>query len=90
MEYEKLRPTDITRHILKIFDKYHLEELTVEVVHALILQIHELLETYDHHKMGDILGFNISNEVGKVIELFKEDEKENKSNSGKNKKVKKN
>ena len=70
MNYENLRPSDVTRYILNIFN--HKDEgLTVDVIHNIIQAIHDSFTTYDYDKISDISGVNILNDVREIKELLK-------------------
>ncbi len=77
IDYDKLRPTDITRHILMIFEERNLKDLTVDIVHGLIQKIHENFEVHDYCNMTDFIGFNLLNEVTETINFYKENDKNN-------------
>ena len=68
IDYENLRPSDITRYILNIFDD---KELTVGVVYHLISNLHDHFSTVDYDKISEISGFNIRHELKETKELFK-------------------
>ena len=68
IDYETLRPSDITRYILNIFDD---KELTVGVIYHLISNLHDHFSTVDYDKISEISGFNIRRELKETKELFK-------------------
>ena len=73
IDYETLRPSDITRYILNIFDD---KELTVGVIYHLISNLHDNFSTVDYDKISEISCFNIRRELQEAKELFKDkDEK---------------
>ena len=70
MDYESIRPSDITSYILNIFN-YKDEDLTVDVVHNIIQTLHDSFTVYDYDKISDISGINILNDTREIKELFK-------------------
>lgn len=68
IDYENLRPSDITRYILNIFDD---KELTVGIVYHLISNLHDHFCTFDYDKISEISAFNILHELQETKELFK-------------------
>ena len=70
MNYESIRPSDVTRYILNIFD-YKDEDLTVDVIHNIIQTLHDSFTTYDYDKISDISGMSIRNDTREIKELFR-------------------
>ena len=70
MDYENLRPSDVTRYILNIFNHKD-EDLTIDVVHSIIQTLHDSFTTYDYDRISEVSGVNIHNEVREIKELFK-------------------
>lgn len=70
IDYETLKPSDVTRYILNIFN-HNDEDLTVDVIHNVIQTLHDNFTTFDYDKISEILGLNIRNEVIEIKELFK-------------------
>ena len=70
MDYENLRPSDVTRYILNIFDHKD-EDLTIDVIHNIIQTLHDSFTTYDYDKISEISGINIRHEISEIKELFK-------------------
>jgi hypothetical protein len=71
-EYQNLRPSDITRYILKIFDD---KELTVDIAYHLISNLHDHFSSFDYDKISEVSGFNIQRELREAKELFRDREK---------------
>ena len=70
IDYETLKPSDVTRYILNIFN--HKDgDLTVDVIHNIIQTIHDSFTTYDYDKISDISGVNILNDTKEIKELLK-------------------
>lgn len=70
MDYESLKPSEITRYILNIFNHKD-EDLTIDVIHNIIHSLHDSFTTYDYDKISDISGINILNDAREIKELFK-------------------
>jgi len=70
INYENLKPSDVTRYILNIF-KHKDIDLTVDVIHNIIQTLHGSFTTYDYEKISDVSGINILNDVREIKELFK-------------------
>ena len=70
MDYENLKPSDVTRYILNIFNHKD-EDLTIDVIHNIIQTLHDSFTAYDYDKISEISGLNIRNEVSETKELFK-------------------
>ena len=70
-DFDNIRPSDVTRFILRIFD-YRDEDLTTDVVHNIIQSLHDCFTGYDNRKMSEISGIDVSDEVKNLKALFKE------------------
>ena len=66
-DYKNLRPSDITRYILSIFDD---KELTVEIAHHIIYNLHERFSAFDYNKISEITDFDIKTELQETKEMF--------------------
>ena len=75
IDIENIRPSDVTRFILSIFD-YRDEDLTIAVVHNIIQSLHDCFKGYDNRKMSEISGIDVSDEVRTIKSLFKEKKEE--------------
>ena len=66
-DYQNLRPSDVTRYILKIFDD---KELTVEIAQHIIYNLHERFSAFDYNKTSEITDFDIKTELQETKEMF--------------------
>jgi hypothetical protein len=69
-DFDNIRPSDVTRFILRIFD-YRDEDLTIAVVHNIIQSLHDCFKNYDNCKLSELSGIDISDEVRELKALFK-------------------